>query len=460
MNKSCHKPDSTVRTQTDIPAFFAVFSVFILFASYTLLFLGPTQHFSYWAFLDAKPDAALIILSCAILLFSSILLPRKTTPTSLFLWLIFTLIVVPRFVYCSCTSKTLYYPALCLISILLVSTLACAYGASLQLSRSLSRPKGTLPKIIALIALLCILCSIAVLYFKKGAPTFAALSFDGAYEVRSGNEFGSGLSALLTFAGLYASPILICFFSSRSNYLTAILITGCGALLFLWTGNKTWAFIILAAWMLHFATKWKLLTLRNAIAAVTLLFFAQSTCYIFTSYGEGGFIDTIYTLFTRRFIFVPAGLGYEYWDFFQNNPIILLKGTALGFLTPFPIEYQTINYPHRIAFEAMGTSEAYANTGAYGGEFANFSLLGGLLATTANLTLICIVLIRLSSKPAARLFVSQWACLLAVLLLNAPTTKLLFSPTGLCVQFLVIGLAFYSSKIIDNKSEESAYLRS
>ena len=448
------------RTETNKPELSqlqAALFVLLLFCSYIILFLGPTQFFAYWSFLHAAPDPASIAVSCVVLLGSSIILPKRTNATSLFLWLIFILITIPRFAYCSCMGKSLLYPSLCLASILLVSILVSAYETKKSPQRSASYLNITFSKGALLCAAGCILLSGIILYLTKGFPSLSALSFDGVYEIRAENDFGNSLSALFTLSGLYISPILVCFLASRSHYLVAALITGFSILFFLWTGNKTWAFIVLAAWILFFASKWNLLTLRNVLAATASLFLAQGIFYLFVDYGQGGVVDTMYTLFTRRFIFVPAGLGYEYWEFFQSNPTILLKGTALGLLTPFPPEYQEMNYPNQIAFQAMGTYEAYANTGAYGGEFANFSPLGGTLATTINLLVMCYILFKCEAKSENCSFVPQWACLLAALLLNATTIKLLFSPTGLCVQLLVIGLALYSScPSASNPTEPSA----
>ena len=107
-----------------------------------------------------------------------------------------------------------------------------------------------------------------------------------------------------------------------------------------------------------------------------------------------------------------------------------------------PAEYVAINYPNRIAYEAMETFDAYANTGAFGGEFANFLIPGGFLAITLNLIIMCGLFHLLAHRSQNRVFVNQWACLCSILLLNATTIKLLFSPTGILVQLLIVGLAF------------------
>jgi len=80
------------------------------------------------------------------------------------------------------------------------------------------------------------------------------------------------------------------------------------------------------------------------------------------------------SMFARRVFFVPAKLTFDYFHFFQNNPVVLWSNSVLSWI----FDYQ---YPDRVT-KMIGyenDSEASANNGYISSGFSHAGVLGILI---------------------------------------------------------------------------------
>lgn len=420
-----------------VNAVIIIIAVSVLYFSLTSLFLGALQHYSYMTAFVVDENWIKILIGYLAVVSAASFLPKTVEPRTIFLWMLFIIIVVPRFIVFGCHNGGWVYPFGCLA----VFCIAAIIGMSfVPRQRKLDRVSRRNILIVnkAILAIVGVLAAVMFVYLviSKGIPTIAALDFNNIYEIRSSNSFPPGIRELLNLLGIYVLPLLVCYFLARGEMKKGVFISLVQLVFFLWMANKSWLLTLLLIWLVYFLLKKKKLTIVVLCVGVAVV---MALLALWPNIYDSNLMTWIFSLFYRRLLLVPAALGEAYYDFFLSNPPVLFNGTILGFATPLPSQYETILYPNQVGMLAFGTLEGYANTGLFGGEFANFGSVLGWPIIAINLVII-IYLVTMNRNEGNTSFLTFASVFFAFSLLNASSTRLIFSYSGIATIALFLAL--------------------
>lgn len=418
--------------------------------------LGPLQLFAYLPgyVSDFSPDN--FSLASFLVVIAAALLPKREDGATLFAWLILFLFLVPMAAVFACSDRDALLPlgsfAAFLAAVGLVS------GVPLRARRSHPRDidrflrSDTINLVLVLmIGFSVVMLALAVI--TQGAPTLEALDLDKVYDIRGQSTMGSGMSALMQLASLMFVPLVITIFLCRGQRLAALGMSGLQLLFYLSTANKAWFLVVVLIWGLYLVTRFSikplplLALLTGGVAAATMLtWLFPERCL------------AAYSLLVRRLLILPAILRFDYFAFFQDHPTVGLQGTLPGMLLPDESAYGDVDYQVQISQMTWGSFHStHANTGLFGGEFANFGL-GAFVAIVVNLMLL-LAFFRVSPRnEKSREFQSMLAVLSAFILLNISSVRLLYSSIGLAfvaasvVLFLCLDQSWGASKNVSRAS--------
>lgn len=414
-----------------------VIAISVLYFSLTSLFLDALQHYSYMTAFVASANWIKIIIGYFAVIFVAILLPKTVEPRTIFLWMVFIIIVVPRFTVFGCHDGEWVYPFSCL-AVFCVAALVGMSFVPKQRHLDQLNVRNILIVNKAVLVLVGIVATsmLAYLIISKGMPTTAALDFNNIYEIRASNSFPPGVQEILNLLGIYVLPLLVCYYLAKDEVRMALLISLMQVAFFLWMANKSWLLTLLLIWLVYFLVKSNKLTvvlLCTGVAVVMIVLALWPNIY------DSNVMTWIFSLFYRRLLLVPAALGEAYYEFFLDNPPVLFNGTIIGFATPLPLQYEAIPYPTQVGTMAFGSIDTYANTGLFGGEFANFGSLLGWPVIAVNLVVI-IYLITMNRNTRNCTFLTMTSVFFAFTLLNASSTRLVFSYSGVAAIMLFLTL--------------------
>lgn len=432
-----------MKTNSNIGVTYALLGAFLVYFSFTVLFLGPLQAFSYQPGYVSDPNELKILGGLLFVLAVSLILPiDKRAPESVFLWLIFLIMVIPRFVVAGCRDLPLTYiafTAFAFLSVVGIEKIIKVHSVPrlFKSNKVLNRVRDLA---IGIACGVMLLLTVYLLLFE-GFPGFDAFNADLVYEIRAEATASTWISTLLSLLSSFIGPLLLiyCFVTKRIGQ--AVLVSCWLVFAFLYVAMKTWLLVLILLWILFLFHKFGKLNTKSIIGLFSLFFVLLTIMYIFVP-ENNEVLFNVFSVFYRRLIMVPAILGYAYFDFFATNPPILLQNTVFSFLTPMPREYSVVDYQNLIGFSALGSAESWANTGLFGSEYAQFGLLS-VFIIIINLSFL-LYLIKSKGDAKVKEFLLYSAVLIPFLLLNVSSVRFLFSYSGLVgIVFFVILLASF-----------------
>lgn len=220
---------------------------------------------------------------------------------------------------------------------------------------------------------LCLLFVILLIinYTKSGVSL--NLNFLKVYEFRESNsELSSG--GLLTYINIWTYKVfnitLLCLALFYKRYTFAAIIVLFQVYFFAASAHKSvlfMAILVISIWYL-FQRRDSLLLVPVSLMSLMLL--SLSTFYFFSDI-------TLSSIFIRRLFYIPAQLGYFYYDFFSNNEYVYWSNSILKSIISYP-------YPESISHTIgtyMGKSGSGANNGLIASGFAHAGIFGVLIYT-------------------------------------------------------------------------------
>lgn len=221
--------------------------------------------------------------------------------------------------------------------------------------------------IIDVIFALFSIMTIILMCRQNGLPGTLALDLYKVYEVRSSYR----ASKYLNYAISIVSTVIVPFGLADSYVTNSIwklaFYTMIQVLLFLWTGNKVFLFVLLLIAAVIFIGKLNL-SLNLYFYGMT---FIAALGNLSSIYGNRLF-DLIFSLVNRRMLLDSATIKYFYYDYFiiNRNPVLGFSGTILA-----PLLGRNISSEYRKELSFFYTGKiSNANTGLYGGDFANLGI--------------------------------------------------------------------------------------
>ncbi|MFA7688878.1 MAG: hypothetical protein WCX96_02170 [Bacilli bacterium] len=275
----------------------------------------------------------------------------------------------------------------------------------------------------------------------NGLPSLGAFDFTNVYNIRKTTNYSHLMVYLVNWQAKVINPFLLTTsYIERDKKKVAVSIF-LQLFLYLITAHKTFLFIPIAILIIMKVTESNLL-----LAVMTFLSFIGSgiSYLVYNIFGN----ITIPSLFIRRFLFVPAKLKFNYYDFFSQNKFLYFSEGVIGKVFGIKSVYE-IKIPNLIGYLYGNSIETWANTGYLADAYSNMGILG-MLIMTLLFVLILIMINSLGNKISKELVIGL--SLFSMLSLNdgALLTSLLTG--GLLLLLLLLYLySNNSNNLKDNK---------
>lgn len=156
--------------------------------------------------------------------------------------------------------------------------------------------------------------------------------------------------------------VLIVVMIIRKKTLIVILLTLLQLMNFAFGALKSDLFALLVAYCIGYIYKPSLK--KFIVPALILANFIVIIEYHITS------VSVLSIIIHRRVLYMPSLLSYEYYSFFSNNDLVLLRDSFMryfGFSSPYDLEI-----PRLIGRELYAREDMNCNTGIIGDDFAQF----------------------------------------------------------------------------------------
>jgi hypothetical protein len=209
-----------------------------------------------------------------------------------------------------------------------------------------------------------------ILICFNGIPNLNALDFTKIYEIRSEVNYGLGIMGYL---GRWQARVINIFiiwvgWHKRNKKIFTIGIV-LQLLIFLITAHKTYFFIpIMLVFLMYFINKKRLIKL--CIIGLIIILLGSLLLAIFDITIRPA------SLFTRRTLFLPAQLNFQYYDYFSQHSFSYLSHSVLEIFWKKPIYADPAP---RIIGWIYYERETWANTGYLGDAYYNFGIVGMLM---------------------------------------------------------------------------------
>lgn len=286
-------------------------------------------------------------------------------PSFIVIYILLLNLFIPLFSFYSLTDSSRLYVYTAILSFLIVMSIV-RYSVSIKLFY-LTESKAIL-----------ITCIIAITTIVFGnliiGGGVSRLSFDllKVYEVREQYLTNKGfmMGYFLPWSAYSINTLLLAYFLYKKKKLAVVLILLFQLFLYGTTGFKSYLFSPLLIFLIHFA-----LNKRKMKSLLPLLTFGFTVVVIY-SYIQYKVNDDILTasILTRRNFFTPAQINFLFYDFFSENPFVLLSDSIFKYFieNPYgditPVLYQVSEYYYGKRFGL--------NVGYIGNAFMHFGYIG------------------------------------------------------------------------------------
>lgn len=309
------------------------------------------------------------LLWCVVLFFCIRHTERKAS--TFFLYLVFLLQIIPiTTIYALGNDSSAYYNVLC-GAFLLCELLVRYTASSTFFQRNSVISKAMLWCFGGAIVLLMI-----VVVKNNGAPSLIALNIYDVYELRRSGSFqiGKYMNYILTWSTKVFIPLFLAISLLKRRYLAALLFCVLQCLLYLYTGNKSWLFmlpmvVVCALWARR-KNGYKELFLCACIGCAVLVLLACFSPVLERLWNE------VYSLFCRRVMIVPANNKFKYFDYFTSHPKLGFSGIFPRWIIDIPDPLNGLKYTYDISAIYYGKPEMNSNTGFFAEGFMRFGHLG------------------------------------------------------------------------------------
>ena len=369
-------------------------------------------------------DVIKLFESYFLLFFILILLPKSSKKLSnIIVWLIVLLSYVPMLtIFAFMDSSRIYMYAVSGFWVLLFFLLKMP-GLSI---RSLSKKQS---KVIYYSLFISSITIVFFLIYKYLGLSFN-LDFNKVYDIRSVFvDTGIPLAGyLFTWTANVINPVFFALFRYQKKWLPIIPIIFLQFLLFSVTGNKAYLFALPFVLMLTWIVNCKNPLIWMARGLTGAIFLSLCSYWLINDLW-------VYSLFTRRVLFLPAHLSFIYYDFFSNNSLLFLSQHSIfQFFSNYPYD---IDIAHLIGKTYFNRPDCNANNGIYADAYMNFGFIG-LVLWSALLAIILKLVDSFSKNKNIKITIAAIA-LPVITLINTSLSTVLLTH-GLLLALLLLYL--------------------
>lgn len=348
------------------------FTLFVLYFSAYLLLGYNYEHYIFpqWGYygFEWSPDESKIWESIAMLFYLVLILPSKPAkPSDLLMHLLLLMPVLPMLVLYGLENldrNYMYYVILAITVLQLTKNIpiGSSYG-----SAGISEKK---------IMDICLFISCAVILgiIAFGGYNYFNLNIYKVYEYRRAAE--ANLPAIFGYlspiTGKVMLPFTILFALNNKKYRVALLGIMGSILMFSLTNHKDPLFYPLGVIGLYYMFKFKKILILVVSSFVLCLVAAEVSLYF-----SGPEENDIAALFTRRSVILPAGINFDYYQFFSHHPLVYMSDSKLTL--------GLVEYPYRLNPQFLlgeyyfNDKDMSLNTGWLGTGYMHFGEFGLIL---------------------------------------------------------------------------------
>lgn len=294
-----------------------------------------------------------------------------------------------------------------------------------------------------ILGLITIITYFSIFYFN-GFFSFDALDFSVVYEVRS--EFSSNtiITYLMHWQGYVINNYFLVENVYRGKYNRAVTFSLLQLVLFLYTGHKSFIFspfVVLSVYFILNSIDFK----RIAAGLLIGLNFFAAMFYTL------GVTQWLISLVTYRNHFMTAQINYYFFDFFNNNPLLLFSEGQIGRLLNISSPYDSSIF-YLIGELYFERGSMHANTWYIADAYSNLGF-GGVIVFSILLALILVFVDKLNIdlRFKAAIISMPFLTILNTSLLTAMVTNGLF----ICIVILYMKhceLEVDSDNLVDNRN--------
>lgn len=399
-----------------------------------LSFYFPLQRFFSLKEFSIDFSFYKLIISYFYILILLMLIPNKEKSIRFIITIPIIFIFIPLSTVFSMQNENMLYFNLCFFTYLLVELFVKLRFPYLSLNLNINQ-------IIEWCLISITIVTISWMIWTEGLPKLDALNFLKIYDFRDTVSINKYLVYLINIQSVIISPFFISISIYKKNINIGIVYIAIQVLLFLWTGNKGWIFLlILQIYFVYFLKNKSVETFLKPIGFLVfglLILCISPLCTI-------KFIQILFSLVFRRTFIEPAVLRYAYFDFFQSNRTIGLWGTIFAPLMSGSSAYSSVgSYTYMISSRYMSYI-SNANTGMYGGELAHFGISGIFVAMLSFFVFLVVLKVFCIHKSSH--FIIGVSLFLVLNLTNKSAFSMFFGFEGI---LLILILIFYN---VEDKS--------
>lgn len=324
--------------------------------------------YKYYAYMGFKLDFSMLkfIFSFIYFIIIYFVLPKdEKKPSYIFLQLHFIIMIMPMFTlyaFANEAGRFMFY-----VNILFI--MECILVRLLPIIK-ITRIKNS-KKLLKWIVIGMSIFVYGSMIRANGIPSLRALNILSVYDIRGNVKYPFLMGYLVAWQAKIINPFLITISYINKNKRMLILSILMQLLIYLITAHKSFLLIPFAILVIIYILKSEKFLKLSAFLAPIGLIFSYLTEIIF-----GNLI--IPSLFIRRFLFVPANLRFNYYEFFSNNKFLYFSegqiGKVLGLQSPY-----SVKIANWIGYLYSGNIETSANTGYLADAYANMGVFGMFL---------------------------------------------------------------------------------
>ncbi|WP_341301629.1 O-antigen polymerase [Lysinibacillus sp. FSL H8-0500] len=305
-----------------------------------------------------------MFLSWILLTLLILYIPKlKNTPSTLVVLLVILIMIIPLSSFYWLQNQSTAFFVACITSIG-VTIILTKYIPSIRFEKiQLS------PKYFYFVSYTFSLFVLGVIIYFNGKPSLTAVNFNNVYTVRGQFNYGFGLMPyLLNWQALVLNPLLFLLFLKNRKYSRVFVFAVLQFIIYLYTGHKSYLFLIIIAPFIMYFLKFKRITI-----------------YIIWSFILGGIISWVsylvlsnlwpMALYVHRLLYLPAQISYQFFEYFSENGYVMLSHSVFGSLFSAPVYDK---HPILIIGEIYHGNN-WPNTGYLADAFMNFGYIGMLI---------------------------------------------------------------------------------
>lgn len=334
--------------------------------------------FAYSGFIY-EPNTTKYLIGMGYLIMMFLFLPKDSAkPSSIFLQLHYIIMIIPIITLFGLANES--HDFMLYITVLFI--MQCFIMKSIS-NIKVIRLKNSNKVLYALIAMISLMVYVSMIRVN-GLPSLKALNILNVYEVRKEVVTPFLMGYMVNWQAKIINPFLITIGYLKKNRKVLLIGIILQLLIFLITAHRSFLFIPAGIIIVV-----KIFEIRTNVLMTSSVVANLGVGITYLSYALTGEI-LIPSVFIRRFLFVPAKIKFNYYDFFSNNKFIYFSQGLIGKLFGFEYPYD-IPRNYFMSYLYGGSITSAANTGYLADAYSQMGFFGMFILSLLFIFILVII---------------------------------------------------------------------